>query len=396
MIARPWAATAALALLLAAASTARADELGGAWGAESIFGPPRPYAIESVRARYTHYDQHGHGYQSQAGGSPGSEQLTVDQGQVEIVARQGERITHTLWLPLDIVSAASPNAIDQINGVDAISSASRYNEAGSVELATSYRATRATTYGVHGGFHFEEQYRSWDVGASIAHSFADDNAVIAASVNQFVDWFDRFDIHGVRLGRLGRSTTNLNLGLTQLLSATTVAHIDYGVTLQSGGLGNTWNAVPDRHSGGYVDELLPGFRQRHALVARVAQWLPWRGALHGYYRFYADDWGLLAHTVEHTLYQRITSWLWARATYRLYQQNGVSFFTPKADVLDKPRTADSDLAQFWAHTVGGAVGADVRLWRRLRSLHAEVGYDHYWRTNDLTADIVTGAVGFGF
>jgi hypothetical protein len=390
------ALTLPLLLLAAAPGRARADELGGAWGPESIFGAPRPYALESVRTRYTHYDQRGHGYQSQADGSPGSEQLTVDQAQVEIVARQGERLTHTLWVPLDIVSAASPNAIDQINGVDAISSASRYNEGGTVALATAYRATRATTYGVHGGFHIEEQYRSWDVGASIAHSFADDNALIAASVNQYVDWFDKFDIHGVRLARLGRSTTNLNLGLTQLLSATTVAHVDYGVTLQTGGLGNTWNAVPDERTGGYIDEVLPTFRQRHAFVARLAQWLPWRGALHGYYRFYVDDWGLLAHTLEHTAYQRLTSWLWLRATYRLYRQNGVSFFRTRGALLDPLRTADSDLAPFWAHTVGGAVGADVRVWRRLRSLHAEVGYDRYWRTNDLAAHIVTCGVGFVF
>src|SRR5262249_32308876 len=150
--------------------------------------------------------------------------------------------------------------------------------------------------------------------------------VIAASVNQYLDWFDELDIHGTRFLRLGRSSTNLNLGITQLLSPTTIGHLDYGVTLQNGTLGNTWNAVP-LTTGEFGQEIVPNFRQRHALVGRLAQWLPWHGALHFYYRFYVDDWGLLAHSAETELYQRIGPWLWVRFTYRVHQQNGVRFFT---------------------------------------------------------------------
>jgi hypothetical protein len=380
------------ALLLAAATPARADD---PLPSASIFGPPRPYAIDSMRVRYTHYDQRGHGYQSQDGPTPGSEQLTVEQAQLEVTAHQGDRITHTLWLPLDIITAASPDAVDRVAGVDLVSHASRQNEAGNVELATTYRSDRVTAWTVHGGFHFEEEYRSWDVGVGFARSLADDNATVAASVNQYFDWFDQFDIHGMRLGRLGRSTTNANVGLTQLLSPTTVVHVDYGVTLQTGALGNTWNAVPT--ATGLTGENLPTFRQRHAFVGRLAQALPWRGALHLYYRFYVDDWGLRAHTVEGELYQHLTSWLWVRANYRLYQQNGVSFFTIQAsDDPDELRTADSDLAPFFAHTVGGTLAVDLVALRRLRALHADVAYEHYWRTNDLVADIVTCGLGFRF
>ncbi|MGZ3428570.1 MAG: hypothetical protein ACXVCV_18080, partial [Polyangia bacterium] len=205
---------------------------------DAIFGRPRAYSIDSVATRFTHYTQAGHGYQSQAGGPPGSEELTVEQPQLEVVAHQGERITHRLWIPMDVVTAASPDALD------AVSTASRSNEAGSIELSSTWQATRATAATLHGGFHLEEPYRGWDLGLALAHSFADDNAVIAASVNQYFDWLDTFDIHGTRLDRAGRSSTNLNLGITQLLSSRTVGHLDYGVTLQSGTLGNTWNAVP--------------------------------------------------------------------------------------------------------------------------------------------------------
>ena len=356
---------------------------------DAIFGAPRPYSIESVATRFSHYSQTGHGYQSQAGGPPGSEELTVEQPQLEVIAHQGDRITHRIWVPVDIVTAASPDALD------AVSTASRTNEAGSVELASTWQATRATAATVHGGFHLEEPYRSWDVGAAVAHSFADDNAVIAASVNQYTDWLDTFDLHGTRLERAGRSSTNLNLGITQLLSSTTVGHLDYGVTLQNGTLGNTWNAVP-LATGALGEEKLPGFRQRHAFVGRLAQWLPWRGALHLYYRFYVDDWGLLAHTAEAELYQRVGPWLWLRATYRVHQQSGVSFFTTAASPLAELRSADSDLAPFIAQTFGGAVGVDLRMIPRLRALTADFSYERYVRTNDLQVDIFSVGLGLRF
>ncbi|HEX8950810.1 MAG TPA: DUF3570 domain-containing protein, partial [Polyangia bacterium] len=322
--------------------------------------------------------------------------LTVEQPQLEVVAHQGSNITHRIWVPLDIVTAASPDAIDGDYGrPDAISTASRTNEAGAIELASTWQATRATAATVHGGFHLEEPYRSWDVGAALAHSFADDNAVIAASINQYVDWLDTFDIHGTRLERAGRSSTNLNLGLTQLLSSTTVGHLDYGVTLQNGRLGNTWNAVP-LATGSYADEKLPGSRQRHAFVGRLAQWLPWRGALHLYYRFYVDDWGLLAHSAEAELYQRVGPWLWLRATYRVHQQSGVSFFTTAALATAELRSADSDLAPFVAQTFGGAVGVDLRMVPRLRALAIDFSYERYVRTNDLHVDIFSIGVGVRF
>ncbi|MDB4971500.1 MAG: hypothetical protein JWN44_7189 [Myxococcales bacterium] len=385
MTRRPLVAAALLAILATPTRTASGDALDSA----AIFGPPQPYAIESIKTRYTHLDQRGHGYQSQAGGPPGDEALTVEQPQLEVIARQGEHIVHRLWVPLDVVTGASPDALD------AISSASRTTEAGSIEIASTWQATRATAATVHGGFHLEENYRSYDVGGAVTHSFADDNATIAVSLNQVMDWFDGYDIRGNRLDRVGRSATNVNLGLTQLLSPTTVGHLDYGVTLQNGTLGNTWNAVP-LASGTLGGELLPAFRQRHAFVGRLAQWLPWKGALHAYYRFYVDDWGLRAHSAEVQLYQRLSAWLWLRLTYRVHQQNGVSFFTTAASPTATRRTADSDLAPFIAQTFGGAVGVDLRMIPRLRQLYADFSYERYVRTNDLQIDVYSAALGVRF
>jgi Protein of unknown function (DUF3570) len=375
----------ALAPLLAASATASAGGLG-----EGLLDRPRAFEIESVRVRFTHFDQMGWGYQSAAGPprGPGSEELTVEQPQLEVVARQGQ-LTHRVWVPLDVVTAASPDALD------ALTSASRTNEAGSIDLSTAYQADRATSAFIRAAFHIEEPYRSYLLGGGASRSFADDNAVFAASASQAFDWFDTFDIHGARIGHAERSTTNANLALSQLLSPTTVAHVNYGFTLQTGALGNTWNSVP-LDDGKRGEEILPTLRHRHAAVVRLAQWLPWNGALKALYRFYADNWGIVAHTLEAELYQRLSDAVYVRLSYRLHVQSGADFFKTSAPLGDSLRTADSDLAPFVAHTFGAKVALHPRFRGRLRGATFDVGAERYVRSNQLHAIILSTSFGRRF
>jgi hypothetical protein len=361
-----------------------------------------PIMIDEFRVRFSHFEQWGRGWQSQAGApnQPGSEEATIEQPQAEILAHQGPRLRHRIWVPLDIITAASPDALDDLRDptgkvIDTVSSASRQNEAGSLDILSTYQVDPRTSLSVHGGFHLEEHFRSWELGGGATRSFADDNATLAFSINQIIDWFDRFDIHGNRLARAYRSTTNGNLGLTQLLSPDTILSLNYGVTLQSGELGNTWNSVPMGHNM-VAGEILPKFRQRHAFVGRLAEYLPWKGALKFFYRFYVDDWGLTAHTAEVELYQRLASWLYLRGNYRFHWQSGVDFWTDLGQPNNNLRTADSDLQKFTAQTLGILAAVDVRFVKRLRDLHLDFGYERYFRSNSLTANIYTCSVGFRF
>ena len=363
--------------------------------ADAILDRPPSFRVESVRVRYSHFEQMGLGYQSQDGPArgPGSESLTVEQPQLEIVAKQGKRTTHRLWIPLDVVTAASPDAVDRLHGVDTISHASRINEGGSVDLTTQYRADRETSLFLRGNYHMEEQFRSWALGAGMARSLAEDNAVVVASVYQVYDWFDSFLTNGLRVGHASRSTSNGNLGLTQLLSPTTVAHVNYGVTLQVGELGNTWNSVP-LLEGGRSQEHLPTLRHRHAFVARLAQWLPWQGALKAFYRFYLDDWGILAHTWESELYQRMGPRAYLRLNYRFHQQTGADFFTTLSQTSAGLQTADSDLAPLSAHTFGIMTAIDFPL--KHIAGHLDIGLERYLRSNGLHASIVSCSLGLRF
>ncbi len=358
--------------------------------AEILAKPRSFFHIESIALRYTRFDQSGTGYQSRAGkpGQPGSEEMRVEQPQLEVIAKQGAHLTHRIWVPVDVVTAASPDA------VDLVSNASRRNEAASFDWTATY-ANGRNTAAIRNGLHNEENYRSWNSGLSASRSFAEDNTVVSAGFNVVLDWFDQYLIDGTHDGHNARSSLNFNAGVTQLLSPTTVAHLDYGFTLQEGQLSNGWNIVPTPQRA-FQLEKLPAQRGRHAFVARIAQYLPWSGALHGSYRFYIDDWGIAAHSLEAELHQRLASFARLRFNYRYHTQTGADFFRTSVP-LGAPifATADSDLAPLHAHTVGvkGTFDFPVPF---ARTLHADIAVERYFRSNDLRVSVYSCGLGLLF
>jgi hypothetical protein len=347
----------------------------------------RSFEIESVDVAFTSYEQRGKGYQSKANSKyltdPGNAGLTVFQPQILVVARQNEHITHRFWAPIDFVTSASANAIDRGRKLDVITNSSRQNESIAFDWRIAYEASKWQS-NLHNNVHIEENFRSWTAGIGAQLSIADDNATLEGSVNEVLDWFSGYDGLGFKTGRVNRSTSNANAGFTQVLTPYTVVHANYGLSFQSGVLGNTWNTVP-LVTGDRVAEKLPDNRWRHAVVGRFAQWLPWDGALKGFYRFYVDNWGVVAHAAEAQLLQRVFDHLYVRGSYRFYTQTAVDFFTTLSDERSSLFSADSDLAKFDSQTVGFKLVADVP-WV-FNGAHVDAGYERYWRTDGLRVNV---------
>jgi hypothetical protein len=279
-----------------------------------------------------------------------------------------------------------------------MSTASQRNESADIDIRTTIKATDVDTITTRFTGHGEEPLGSGTAGVGYRRSLADDNATIGVNGSLTLDIFDIRDQLGDYHGKTSRQTANANVTASQLLSPTTVLDGSYGITYQHGTLDPSgWNAVPVAdHS--EVEEILPHERVRHAWTVRLAQRIPATDStVKLWYRYYRDDFGVRAHTIELAAYQYIVPWLYVRGSYRLHHQTGVDFFTTQLP-LDydhmAPRTADSDLAPFDANEwtaqivmVRGRAPAGWRAW----SLSAEVM--HYWRTNDLQITTVSMSVG---
>ncbi len=375
--------------------------------------PPKAVSIDGLWLRLSFFDQYGHGFQSKAGPpqGPGSQRMTVLQPMGMVALRQrNPRWSHQVAFALDVISAASPD------GLDAVSSASRQNEAGEIDVATTYDSPRRGKFTMRYGVHFEEPWRSFFVGGGWVGSFFEDNTTVGVNATYVFDWFDY--IHPLGWSPKGqeyRMTSSDNLTLTQVLSPTTLISGSYGLTFQSGTLATTWNSiyVADAPTTGCSDdngqkpaydcpnrrpEVLPRSRTRHALALQLNQHIPrTRTTIKLGYRYYADTFDLRAHTPSVMLYQWIGRRFYLRALYRYHWQRGVSFYSSATRMglpEDTPITADSDLAPFSAHQGGIKAVLYLQPPGGVRPpAYLDAGFSRYQRSNDLRVNVFS--IGYG-
>ncbi len=369
--------------------------------------------VESVRGRLTFFDQTGRGYQSKAGPpqGPGSEKMWVVQPMGSVSLRQrDERFSHQITMAVDIVSAASPDALD------AVSSASKYNEAATLDGTSNFEANARDTWSLRYGVHVEEHWRTGFGGIGYAGAFNEDNTVVSASVNFIYDYFDDLHPRGWNDEQTSRVALNDNLSVVQVLSPTTLAMISYGVTFQMGTLENGWNSVyvADAQTYDCFDskdqsaaydcpnrrrENLPRNRVRHAAALQLAQHVPrTRSTLKARYRHYRDDYGLRAHTLDSWAYQWLGRRFYLRLGYRFHHQSGVDVWTRsilERTPTDTFYTADSDLARFNAHepTIKGVFYITPPGTAKGGAHSFDLGYGRYFRSNNLQMNVFS--VGYG-
>jgi Protein of unknown function (DUF3570) len=414
---------AVVAQLAASQSEARADETGpirpeashapkapDATSIEQAFAakddPEEGWRWLEMRYRLAFFYQQGHGLQSQSGEdfntqapvtAAGSERAFIVEPLTMLKVRQSKHVTHEVYLPVDIVTAASPDALD------VIATASQTNEAFAADFTSTYSPNKMSDFAFRYGVHIEEPLRSFDAGPSFTLHFFEDNTVLNLSAFIVSDGFDPLSPKGHDFGYASRSTFTGNVSLTQVLSPTTVLDASVALTEQWGTLAQSWNSViayqsPTEGDGTparRIAEQFPDSRNRNAFSVKLSQFIPATSTtIKGSYRFYFDENNVFAHTGEIEIYQYIVPWLYVRLDGRLHTQTAIDFWTPF--VVDpvkgnEPRTSDSDLEALQAREVG----AKIVLLRdhAPRSFRAsdsfDLGYLHYWRSNDLSDDYVS-------
>ncbi len=140
-------------------------------------------------------------------------------------------------------------------------------------------------------------------------------------------------------------------------------------------------------------EKLPDSRMKIPLGFRANYFLGDKVVLRSFYRYYNDDWGLTAHTLQLETSIKFTPFLSVTPFYRYYTQSAVDYFAgfKVHKATDQYYTSNYDLSTFNSNFYGAGFkitpAKGVFGIQRLNTL--EFRYGHYSRTNGLKSDIIT-------
>lgn len=145
-------------------------------------------------------------------------------------------------------------------------------------------------------------------------------------------------------------------------------------------------------------ELLPSKRFKIPVGVRFNWFMANRIILRSFYRYYTDDWGVTAHTIELELPVKITPFFSLSPFYRFYTQEAADYFAAyKQHVPTEPfYTSDYDLSKFSADYFGAGLRFvpekgvfNIASWNAL-----ELRYGHYKRNDGLNSNMITLAAKF--
>ena len=161
---------------------------------------------------------------------------------------------------------------------------------------------------------------------------------------------------------------------------------------QQGYLGLPFNRVYFSDGSVHV-ESMPEQRIKIPVGIRANYFLGDKIILRTFYRFYWDDWGLLAHTASLEVPVKINPFFSVSPFYRFYTQTGVDHFAPYQQHHEGEEfyTSNYDLSKFNSHNYGlGIRWSPAKGVFGISKLNMiEIRYGHYTRSNDLQANIVS-------
>lgn len=247
---------------------------------------------------------------------------------------------------------------------------------------------------LHVGYSYEFDYHSINGGVRIDKGFAQDNFLVSLDYQIYWDEVQPFDIASAAFTAWQpKRIHTLGVSASQILTPSDLILVGYSYTNQSGFLAGNGNSVD--LSGTRISETMPNLRNRHAITARYIHGFTDTLAAHGDYRLYVDNWGILSHTFEPSLYLSFNDDAGlVKFFYRFYLQSASDFFQDSFSVQRNFMTSDSDLAAFQAHEGGSMISYTWNLRGLLKEIMLSGTALYYTRSHDdLNAEIFQ--LGFG-
>ena len=370
----------------------------------------------AVTFLFNYYDQDGD--RSPVTGGIGTEDLQVAAPTVLIDWTASDRWTLGFEVGVDSITSASTNNMDvdglyspvaarnddDYDDVDGTSSASRLDNRGFLNTTATRKLKRGAAT-LFAGFSTEWDYNSVAAGGSWSYDPREGIRSFTIGLRHYFDTVDLFDIDGVQRGQEGRSTTDLSLSFTQVLSRRAVASVEVSLINQSGLLSTPFHEVifaPTTAfpAGEVVAERLPDSRRRYSVGLALNHMISRRVVQRPRLRWYSDDWNLEAQSIDYEIHFRLPSQreVWAFPIFRYHTQTGIDaygrpgFFSRE----DEFYTADPDLDEFDAIKVGFGFRFQLPTLVGRRFENVEVRVTRYDRDDGFEAFTASFSVGTRF
>ncbi|HEX4877947.1 MAG TPA: DUF3570 domain-containing protein [Chitinophagaceae bacterium] len=364
----------------------------------------RKLTFEEANLVSSYYKQDGNN--SAVTGGTGTEKLTDYSNSIDV--------KFTKWGKKDI-----KHTFDVEVGIDHYTSASSDNVNPRSISGASYSDTRiypsvnwtaenqgkGTTIGAGLSFSTEFDYQSVGANLLFAKKTSNKNGEFTAKAQAYFDQVKYILPVELRTGGGGnprdeeddyssrsRNSFSGSLSYSQVVNQRLQLLFIADLVYQKGYLGLPFHRVYLNNST-VVVENLPDTRMKIPLGFRANYFLGDKIVLRSFYRYYHDDWGLTAHTVQLETSLKVTPFFSLTPFYRYYSQTAVDYFAPiyAHKTTEQYYTSNYDLSGFNSNFYGGGFRISppkgVFGIKRLNML--ELRYGHYTRTNGLKSDIIS-------
>jgi hypothetical protein len=277
---------------------------------------------------------------------------------------------------VDIVTGASPRLVSNTSGipVQTISGASVNDRRNTGDLKVT-RRIGDFTLAASGTLSKEEDYESKALGFEGTADFNERNTTLVAGYGKSNDRVKSTDDPTLDAPRY---TTEYLAGVTQLLSPTSLVQSTLRWSKGDGYYNDPYKFTISFYPTGpaaLAADTRPEHRDTLNWLTRYRRHFPdAHGSLQADYRFYRDDWGIRAHTIE-VAWQQAWGEQWSiRPALRYYTQSAADFY---ASVIPRPQpevlSSDQRLGAF------GGLSPSLRLARRFDNgfvIEGTLGYVH--------------------
>jgi hypothetical protein len=282
--------------------------------ADSSVYKNKKLSLEEINFVSGYYHQDGNN--SAVTGGIGSEKLTDLANTFELkLSKYDNKLrkhSFNFELGIDHYSSASSDKIDPFT----ISSASHADTRIYPSLAwTVENEKKKSTWGLTGSFSNEFDYKSIGIGGNFTKTSKDNNREFTAKLQTYFDkWSVIYPVelrapslrsgNGIQ-GHSPRNSYNASFSLSQVINQNLQLLIIAEPSYQSGLLATKYQRVFFT-DGSELTETLPGTRMKIPIGLRANYFLGDRFIIRSFYRYYQDNWGLKAHTIDMELPVKIT------------------------------------------------------------------------------------------